>query len=113
MRRGCCGRVAGCVGEWAVGSEERGLEVSEARLKGNFRALAEAGLRRGDGSTRGGEGERLRAMGLETCSVALARAGAKWLGVASASEGGAGKAGARCGGIRWRGWAADFGDVRA
>ena len=39
--RGCCERVAGCVGEWAVGLKSW-IEVSEERLKGNFRAVAEA-----------------------------------------------------------------------
>jgi len=61
------------------------VEVSEERLAGNFRVIAEAA---------GAETEVLAVVkanayghGAEACSVALARAGAKWLGVANASEG--------------------------
>ena len=61
------------------------IEVSEERLKGNFRAVAEVA----------GAGTEVLAVvkanayghGAEVCSVALARAGAKWLGVADATEG--------------------------
>jgi alanine racemase len=61
------------------------VEVSEERLAGNFRALAEAV----------GAGTEVLAVvkanayghGAEVCSVALAKAGAKWLGVTSVEEG--------------------------
>lgn len=61
------------------------VEVSEERLAGNFRALAEA---------TGAETEVMAVVkanayghGLEACSVVLARAGARWLGVACVDEG--------------------------
>jgi alanine racemase len=61
------------------------VEASEERLAGNFRAVAEAA---------GAETELLAVVkanayghGLELCSVALARAGARWLGVTCVSEG--------------------------
>ncbi len=81
--RGCCERVAGCVGEGAVGLKSW-IEISEERLKGNFRAVAEAV----------GAGTEVLAVvkanayghGAEACSRALAGAGAKWLGVADATE---------------------------
>jgi len=61
------------------------VEVSEERLAGNFRTLAEAV----------GVGTEVLAVvkanayghGAEVCSVALARAGARWLGVTSVEEG--------------------------
>ncbi len=61
------------------------IEISEERLKGNFRAVAEAV----------GAGTEVLAVvkanayghGAEVCSVALAGAGAKWLGVADVNEG--------------------------
>ncbi len=61
------------------------IEISEQRLAGNYRAVAEAV----------GEQTAVLAVvkanayghGLEVCSVALARAGARWLGVAGTSEG--------------------------
>ena len=61
------------------------IEISEERLKGNFRAVAEAV----------GTGTELLAVvkanayghGADVCSVALAGAGAQWLGVADATEG--------------------------
>jgi alanine racemase len=60
------------------------IEISEERLKGNFRAVAEAV----------GVGTEVLAVvkanayghGAEVCSTALAGAGAKWLGVADATE---------------------------
>jgi len=61
------------------------IEISEERLAGNFGAVAEA---------VGTETDVLAVVkanayghGAEVCSVALARAGAKWLGVTCASEG--------------------------
>ncbi len=61
------------------------IEVSEERLKGNFRVVAEEA---------GGETQVLAVVkanayghGAEKCAVALARAGAKWLGVADVREG--------------------------
>jgi alanine racemase len=61
------------------------IEVSEERLAGNFRAIKEAA---------GAETEVLAVVkanayghGAEVCSVALARAGARWMGVTCASEG--------------------------
>jgi alanine racemase len=61
------------------------IEVSEERLAGNFRAVADAA---------GAETEVLAVVkanayghGAERCAVALARAGAKWLGVTDAGEG--------------------------
>jgi alanine racemase len=63
----------------------RWIEVSEERLQGNYQAIAAAA----------GAGTGVLAVvkanayghGAETCSVVLARAGARWLGVATASEG--------------------------
>jgi alanine racemase len=62
------------------------VEVSEERLAGNFRVLAEA---------VGAATEVLAVVkanayghGAELCSVALAKAGARWLGVTSVEEGG-------------------------
>ena len=62
------------------------IEVSEERLARNFRAVADAA---------GAETEVLAVVkanayghGAEVCGVALARAGAKWLGVTDAGEGG-------------------------
>ena len=60
------------------------IEISDERLKGNFRAVAEAV----------GTGTEVLAVvkanayghGAEVCSTALAGAGAKWLGVADATE---------------------------
>ena len=61
------------------------VEVSEERLAGNFRAVAEAA---------GAETDVLAVVkanayghGAERCAVALARVGARWFGVADASEG--------------------------
>ena len=61
------------------------IEVSEERLAGNFRALAEAA---------GAETEVLAVVkanayghGAAVCSAALARAGARWFGVTDAVEG--------------------------
>jgi alanine racemase len=61
------------------------IEVSEERLAGNFRVVAEA---------VGAETDLLAVVksnayghGAEVCAVTLARAGARWLGVASAGEG--------------------------
>jgi alanine racemase len=61
------------------------VEVSEERLAGNFGAVARAA---------GAETEVLAVVkanayghGLERCSVALARAGARWLGVTCVNEG--------------------------
>jgi alanine racemase len=61
------------------------IEISAERLAGNFRVAAEA---------VGAETEVLAVVkanayghGADCCAVALARAGARWLGVASASEG--------------------------
>jgi alanine racemase len=61
------------------------IEVSRERLAGNFRVVAEAA---------GAETDVLAVVkanayghGVEVCSVELARAGAKWLGVGTASEG--------------------------
>ncbi|HEX9200565.1 MAG TPA: alanine racemase [Acidobacteriaceae bacterium] len=61
------------------------IEVSEERLAGNFRAVTDAA---------GAETEVLAVVkanayghGADVCAVALARAGARWLGVACASEG--------------------------
>jgi alanine racemase len=61
------------------------IEVSEERLAGNFRAVADAA---------GAETEVLAVVkanayghGAERCGVALARAGARWFGVTDASEG--------------------------
>ena len=61
------------------------IEISEERLAGNFRVVAAA---------VGAQTDVLAVVkanayghGAEVCSVALARAGAKWLGVACASEG--------------------------
>ena len=61
------------------------VEVSEERLAGNFRAVAEAA---------GNDTEVLAVVkanayghGAEACSVVLARAGARWLGVTDAGEG--------------------------
>jgi alanine racemase len=61
------------------------IEVSEERLAANFRAVAEAS---------GAQTDVLAVVkanayghGAEVCSVALARAGAKWLGVTGATEG--------------------------
>jgi alanine racemase len=61
------------------------IEISRERLAGNFRTLAEAA---------GAETDVLAVVkangyghGAEVCSVELARAGAKWLGVGTASEG--------------------------
>ena len=61
------------------------IEVSEERLAGNFRVLAEAA---------GAETEVLAVVkanayghGAEVCSAALARAGARWFGVTDVAEG--------------------------
>jgi alanine racemase len=61
------------------------IEVSQERLMDNFRAVAEVA---------GAETQVLAVVkanayghGAEVCSVALARAGARWLGVADAKEG--------------------------
>jgi alanine racemase len=61
------------------------IEISEQRLAGNYRAVVEA---------VGAQTAVLAVVkanayghGVEGCSVALARAGARWLGVACASEG--------------------------
>ncbi|HEY4379523.1 MAG TPA: alanine racemase [Acidobacteriaceae bacterium] len=61
------------------------IEVSEARLQANFRVLVEAA---------GAETDVLAVVkanayehGAEVCSVALARAGAQWFGVAEVAEG--------------------------
>jgi alanine racemase len=71
-----------CVVEVPVNSW---VEVSEERLAGNFRAVAEAA---------GAETDVLAVVkanayghGAERCAVALARVGARWFGVADASEG--------------------------
>ena len=76
------------------------IEVSEERLAANYRVVAEA---------VGAETDVLAVVkanayghGAEACAVALARAGAKWFGVADAVEG---RRGARCagrGGVRGR-----------
>ena len=79
------------------------IEVSEERLAANFRTVADAA---------GAETEVLAVVkadayghGAEVCSVALARAGARWLGVTCASEGvrvrrALGGAGFHLGGVR-------------
>jgi alanine racemase len=68
-----------------VGSVKVWVEVSEERLVGNFQALQEAA---------GAETEVLAVVkanayghGVERCSVTLAQAGARWLGVTCANEG--------------------------
>ena len=65
------------------------IEVSEERLKGNYRAIAAA-----VGAAFGAGTDVLAVVkanayghGAEVCSVALARAGARWFGVADAGEG--------------------------
>jgi alanine racemase len=65
------------------------IEVSEERLKGNYRAIAAA-----VGAAFGAGTDVLAVVkanayghGTEVCSVALARAGARWFGVADAGEG--------------------------
>ncbi len=70
------------------GSDEL-IEVSEERLAGNYRAIQAAA-----GAAAGAETVVLAVVkanayghGAERCAVALARAGARWFGVADAGEG--------------------------
>ena len=61
------------------------IEVSEERLRGNFQAVAQAAG--GDTNVLAVVKANAYGHGAEVCSVVLARAGARWLGVTCADEG--------------------------
>ncbi len=61
------------------------IEVSEERLAGNYRTIAEAVA--ADTDVMAVVKANAYGHGADVCAVALARAGAKWFGVASVSEG--------------------------